>query len=969
MPPTAGRSATARRRCRRARGPNTDFHHLFSHFNNQVALFWRDKRISDVIRERAYDPSFGSIAIVRRAGLDLRNNLKFMSFGHLNVLRVEVMQLLDEAFRILDADDIKRQFGADNAWDVIEEVLVRYFNERLVTSPRQRHGRGRPRGAALAGAAAHAADAQRAQFETHAAADRRVRRGVADQRPVARAGPACRGLQPAPADRPQWSRSAHRSRCPGARRSRRGDGVPGVSAGRRMIIDGHCHAGRGDAHDGAVEHGGAAGRPTCAAHGRPGSTGRWCSRPSPANYAVANAEVARIVAATAGRLIGYGCVHPAGTRRRVRAMVGRAVLEWGFRGVKVHRLDAPVTREVCEAVSAFGVPLLYDVAGQPELLEQVAPEYPDVTFVVPHLGSFADDWRAHQRLIDQLRRLPNVLADTSGVRRFDYLVQAVRRVGPDRLVFGSDGPWLHPGLELEKIRLLRLTAAPEALVLGGNLSRSCGCRRLRRRGPSRRDDRGSTRRSPMRRGESTAGTLRRARGAGPHPLGQRRPGRAARRPSMRRAAGQAAAPRSAWTGSGCCPPGRRRFVYGEWCHRPGRPTVLVYGHYDVQPVDPLDGLDSEPFQPTRRGERSVRARGLRRQGPALRATGGRRGVAARRRPPPAEPALPARRRGGDRQPQPAPGSFVAAGAGLPPTSPSSPTPACWARAGRPSPIGLRGLLDLEVELRGPCRDLHAGTFGGAVHNPLQALSELLAGLHDRDGRVAVAGFYDRVRRWSGQQRRALATAAPDDAALARQAGVAHGWGEHGWSLHERTTLRPALTINGLGGGYQGPGSKSVIPAVGRAKLGIRLVPDQDPTEVERLVRCHLARTLPPTVRAAVRAGSRVPPVLFDPAHPAMAAASAACQRGFGARPAFLRSGGTIPAASHLRRTLGTPVVLLGLALPDDRAHAPNERVPPAQPLAGHRHPRLAAGRAGGVRRRCATGESKGLARACHACSD
>ncbi|HUN43654.1 MAG TPA: hypothetical protein VMU81_25440 [Acetobacteraceae bacterium] len=120
--------------------PNTDFHHLFSHFVQQVTLFWRDKRISDVIRERAYDPSFGSIAIVRRAGLDLRNNLKWLSFGDVNVLRVEVMQLLEEAFKILDAPDVKRLFGADNAWDVVEEVLVRYYKERLVTSPRQRMG-------------------------------------------------------------------------------------------------------------------------------------------------------------------------------------------------------------------------------------------------------------------------------------------------------------------------------------------------------------------------------------------------------------------------------------------------------------------------------------------------------------------------------------------------------------------------------------------------------------------------------------------------------------------------------------------------------------------------------------------------------------------------------------------------------------------------------------------------------------
>jgi hypothetical protein len=144
---------------------NTDFHPLFTHFVNQVSLYWRDKRISDVIRERAYDPSFGSIAIVRRAGLDLRNNLKFMSYGHLNVLRVEVMQLLEEAFRIFDAEDVKNLFGADTAWDVIENILVRYFNVRLVTSPRQRM--------AVAGreilrwlGQSHVLQTQRVQFET-----------------------------------------------------------------------------------------------------------------------------------------------------------------------------------------------------------------------------------------------------------------------------------------------------------------------------------------------------------------------------------------------------------------------------------------------------------------------------------------------------------------------------------------------------------------------------------------------------------------------------------------------------------------------------------------------------------------------------------------------------------------------------------------------------------------------------------
>jgi hypothetical protein len=145
--------------------PNTEFHGLFTQFMNEVGLFWRDKRISDVMRERAYDPSFGSIAVVRRAGLDLRNNLKFMSFGHINVLRVELMQVLEEAFDIFAANDVRELFGAQTAWDVVEEILVRYFNESLATSPRQRMavtGRDVLRWLARP----YILDSQRAQFET-----------------------------------------------------------------------------------------------------------------------------------------------------------------------------------------------------------------------------------------------------------------------------------------------------------------------------------------------------------------------------------------------------------------------------------------------------------------------------------------------------------------------------------------------------------------------------------------------------------------------------------------------------------------------------------------------------------------------------------------------------------------------------------------------------------------------------------
>jgi uncharacterized protein len=235
-----------------------------------------------------------------------------------------------------------------------------------------------------------------------------------------------------------------------------------------MIVDGHCHAGRGERLTAPWNTAARLDAYLRRAR-RAGIDWTVVFAPFADDYGRANAEVARIVRRHADRLTGYACVHPRRDAGRVRELVERAVGEWGFRGVKVHRLDAPATREVCEVAESLGVPLLYDVAGRPELLEQVAPEYPALTIVVPHLGSFADDWRAHQRLIDQLRRLPNVLADTSGVRRFDYLVQAVRRAGPSRLVFGSDGPWLHPALELAKIRLLGLPPEEEALVVGGTL--------------------------------------------------------------------------------------------------------------------------------------------------------------------------------------------------------------------------------------------------------------------------------------------------------------------------------------------------------------------------------------------------------------------------------------------------------------------------------------------------------------------
>jgi predicted TIM-barrel fold metal-dependent hydrolase len=237
-----------------------------------------------------------------------------------------------------------------------------------------------------------------------------------------------------------------------------------------MIIDGHCHAGRGDALNAPWDTDAPLGGYLCRARAA-GIDKTVVFSAFHSDYAAANAEVANIVAANPSRLIGFATVHASRDRGRVDRLVGQAVREWGFRGIKVHRHQAPLNREVCDAARRFRVPLLYDVAGAAHSLNMIAPQYPDVPIIVPHLGSFADDWRAHITVIDALARFPNVYADTSGVRRFGYLVQAVRRAGAVKLIFGSDGPWLHPGLELHKVRLLGLPPDQEALILGENIRR------------------------------------------------------------------------------------------------------------------------------------------------------------------------------------------------------------------------------------------------------------------------------------------------------------------------------------------------------------------------------------------------------------------------------------------------------------------------------------------------------------------
>lgn len=237
-----------------------------------------------------------------------------------------------------------------------------------------------------------------------------------------------------------------------------------------MRIDCHCHAGRGDGMTGPWD----TDAPLAAYLRRCARAGIARSVLLPAfhsDYARANLALSRIVARDPGRFIGFAMVHAQRDRGRVLSMLGVAIERYGFAGIKVHRHDAPISREICDVARRLRVPVLYDLAGESWVCELLAEQYPDVPFIIPHLGSFADDWRAQMAMADHLVRHPNIHADTAGVRRFDLLAQAVKRAGPHKILFGSDGPWLHPGLELEKVRLLGLSPADEALVTGGNLLR------------------------------------------------------------------------------------------------------------------------------------------------------------------------------------------------------------------------------------------------------------------------------------------------------------------------------------------------------------------------------------------------------------------------------------------------------------------------------------------------------------------
>lgn len=371
------------------------------------------------------------------------------------------------------------------------------------------------------------------------------------------------------------------------------------------------------------------------------------------------------------------------------------------------------------------------------------------------------------------------------------------------------------------------------------------------------------------------------------------------------------------------PTRKHPLVYADWKRARG-PTVLVYGHYDVQPAEPLNEWRTAPFDPIVQGD-NLYGRGacdnkgqmfahLKALEFCLRTT----------------KSLPVNVKclfdGEEEIGSPSLAAFVTANKRALAADVAVVSDTRMLGPGRPAlTYALRGSLSLELNVCGPGQDLHSGTFGGAIHNPLQALCEIVAQLHDKDGRIAIPGFYDRVTRWSDDERTHMKSTGPTNEQILGNAKAKRKWGEPGYTLYERTTIRPALTLNGIVGGYQGEGGKAVIPARATAKINIRLVPDQDPHEIESLVRTHIANITPSTVCSGLRKLHAGHPTVLNRNHPAMRAAARAYLKGFGRLPVFLRSGGSIPVVSTFQRTLGIPTVLMGFGLPDDRIHAPNEK--------------------------------------------
>ena len=372
--------------------------------------------------------------------------------------------------------------------------------------------------------------------------------------------------------------------------------------------------------------------------------------------------------------------------------------------------------------------------------------------------------------------------------------------------------------------------------------------------------------------------------------------------------------------------GRHPLVYADWLHAPGKPTVLFYGHYDVQPVDPLDEWVSPPFEPTVRGE-NIYARGatddkgqtyiqIKAVERVMRAGGGKLPVNVRF-------LIEGEEESGGEHIE----SFVVSGderlradaAVICDTELFAPELPTWC-------VGLRGIVYGEIHVETATSDLHSGVYGGVAPNAIQAAAELVAALKDRDGRIQVAGVYDRVAAPTDQELEAWARLPfNEDEYRVNEVKVAELTGEPGLDVFRRTWARPTFEVHGIRGGFVGQGAKTVIPARAVIKVSMRLVPDQRPDEIAGLLAEAVPRFAPRGAKAEFKLLHSAPPSLVDPQNPFLIAAAAVMTEVFGRETVYIRSGGSIPIVGTFNQHLGIPSVMMGFGLPDDNLHAPNEK--------------------------------------------
>jgi len=362
-------------------------------------------------------------------------------------------------------------------------------------------------------------------------------------------------------------------------------------------------------------------------------------------------------------------------------------------------------------------------------------------------------------------------------------------------------------------------------------------------------------------------------------------------------------------------------------HVEGRRTVLIYGHYDVQPVDPLELWETPPFEPVIRDGKILARGATDNKGQMLAHILGVEKTLREKGELPVN--LTFLFEGEEEIGSPSLAPFLRENAELLKCDVIAVSDTGMVGPGMPTySYGLRGIACCEVTLRGPATDLHSGIFGGAIANPATGIGKLVASLHDATGRVAVPGFYDDVRPLEDWEREmwAKVPGVSDDVFL-QVTGSPGLFGEGGYTSAERTWARPTAEVNGIGGGYQGEGSKTVLPAEAFAKFSFRLVPDQDPADIMEKVREHFEAHCLPTLTMEMEVGHDGKPYAIDPHSPFGLAAQNALRKAFDAEPVLIREGGSIPIVQAFRDILGVDTLLLGLALADCKIHAPNENFP------------------------------------------